>query len=100
MIAALACLSLRRRLSLKRYPDVPGLKPWGGRGQEGRGTRGGPGNGPYADSLPVSSHFQGGAGRGGGGGGWVGGVLGASLGGGGGAPGPQQIWLKMTALSH
>ena len=45
---------------------------------------GGRGNGPYADSLPLSDHFQGGAG---GGGGWVwgrGGRGAAKKGGGGG----------------
>ena len=45
--------------------------------------------GPYADSLPLSSQFQGG-------GGWVwgGGLKGR------GAPGPQHIWLKMTPSSR
>ena len=44
--------------------------------------------GPYADSLPLSSQFQGGAG---------GGVWGRLKG--RGAPGPQHIWLKMTPSS-
>ena len=61
------------------------VSQWGGGGRS---------NGPYADSLPLSTHFQGGGGAGSEGG------LGASLGGGGGAPGPQHIWLKMTALSR
>ena len=33
------------------------------------GARGGRSDGPYADSLPLSDHFQGGGGGGGGGGG-------------------------------
>ena len=55
---------------------------------------GGRSNGPYADSLPLSSHFQGGGGGGLGFGG------GASQRGGGGAPTPQHVWLKMTASSR
>ena len=42
--------------------------------------RGGRSDGPYADSLPLSDHFQGG---GGGGGGWVWGGRGAAKKGGG-----------------
>ena len=45
---------------------------------------GGGGNGPYADSVPLSSQFQGGGG----------GVWGRLKG--RGPPGPQHIWLKMT----
>ena len=49
------------------------------------GGGGGRSNGPYADSLPLSSHFEGG-----GGGGWVGG----GSGGGGGLPDPNINGLK------
>ena len=61
-----------------------------------RAPRGGRSNGPYADSLPLSSQFQGGGGGGGGGSG--GGVWGRLKG--RGAPGPQQIRLKMTPSSR
>ena len=59
------------------------------------GARGGRSNGPYTNSLPLSSHFQGG----GGGGGWVWGRVWGRLKGRG-APGPQHIWLKMTPSSQ
>ena len=55
-------------------------------------SRGGHSNGPYADSLPLSSHFQGGGG--GEGGGLGRGGRGASLGGGGGLPDPNIYGLK------
>ena len=67
--------------------------------RHGMRITGGRSNGPYTDSLPLSCLFQGG----GGGGAWLGGVWGAAgglVGGGEGAPGPQHIWLKMTALSR
>ena len=59
------------------------------------------GGGLATGHTPTPSHFPATfrEGRGGGGGGWVGGFWGASLRGGG-APGPQHIWLKMTALSR
>ena len=52
--------------------------------------RGGRGSGPYADSLPQFSHFQGGGGRGGAG---SEGGVGASLKGGG-LPDPNIYGLK------
>ena len=58
---------------------------------------GGRSNGPYADSLPLYSQPEGGAGRGAGGLG-LGGVWGRLKG--IGAPGPQHIRLKMTPSSR
>ena len=57
------------------------------------GGGGGRNIGRYADSLPLSSQFQGGGVWGGGGGVW-GRLKGR------GALGPQHIWLKMTPSSR
>ena len=66
----------------------------------GRATGGGCSIGPYANSFPLSDYFQGGVGGGGGGGLGLEGVRGPARKGGGGAPRPQDIWLKMTASSR